>query len=1293
VIPEVLAAEPVSNVITTQQYIDGWRKSKEKTSCGSTILNFAHFKAGILRPRIADFEATMIHIPFSTGYSPQRYQEGINAELLKKPNQFRIDKLRTIVMYQPDFNETNKLLGKTVMNHIESLNIIASEQYGGRKNKSAIMLAINKVLNFDHIRTMKIIAALCSNDLVSCYDRIIHMLTGLILRSKGVPEPPIVCMLSSIQNLKHSIRTAFGDSALTYGGDAWLVPLPHMAAGNLNEGPLQGVGQGNGAGPMMWAVISTPILEIMRDAGFGSFFKASISGEQIRIVGYAFVDDTDQMQSSRHPTDTFADVADYMQQGLSLFAGLMNAAGQCISPEKSLWYLVNFEWKNGNYLYSSIEQAPADVQVKDKHGVMQTLQRLEPHESRRSLGVYSAPDGNSRDQVAILRATAEEWSEKVRTGHLPQAAAWIALTTRIMKTIEYPLPACTLTLKQCDFIMSPIIQTALNALGICRNMPHDVVYGPKKYQGFGLKHPYTTMGIAHLRFIMEHCRSNSDMGKNFRINLECTKLEVGVGGSILSNRFRDYCVLATNGIIKHTWQFLAENEMELHDNVADLVLRRERDAFLIDAFRQRGYKGKALRHLNLCRLFLQVSTLSDIANGFGTYITTASRNGLVDNSRPHYYTYPNQGPVPNQIWDEWRAALSLTFCGGHSSMRLITPLGQWVDDDLPKWTWFYSPNEHRVYERRVTDWGVYRFLATQRNGRHKTFVYSNDSSDRPPDLQRATIIRRNPSRILCTGWSKEKSKQSVEINTTLEDAIESLPSSQQWAFQHFKCTDNGLTIAEAIRQGTAIAVSDGSFKNELGTAAFVIEGKDQTNRILAGHLTPGPPLSQSSFRSELSGLYGIVSLVNTICQFHHITEGKVCCACDGKQAIEQAFADPRYFTAHTSKSDYDILSAIHTLIKASPIQWEHKHVKGHQDDTDTELDRWAQLNIEMDGTAKAIWALHQDEQPPELEIEGEYWPLYIVGFKVTGNLDDIVTDHIHGSDLLTRWVAKERIPDDACRLVNWEACGSAIKSMGLSRGLWMVKHISGMCGVNVMMKLWKKRDSDACPRCGETEDAPHVWWCQQPEARLKRAQGIHKLSDWLEKEQTSPEIALAISSRLNTVSCLTPPVDFDFLFPGVQQALEDQDFIGWNNFLEGCIAKTWTETQQKYYEWLGCRKTGRRWTEALIRKLSEVAWDMWEHRNHILHAKENEDVLHNMIQVDAEITYLWRQGHGDLPPRERYLFSGSLEDLLQSSVRNRKLWLTTVTSAMTMGDIRREVSNASIAASRNLMQHWLQGGG
>lgn len=40
---------------------------------------------------------------------------------------------------------------------------------------------------------------------------------------------------------------------------------------------------------------------------------------------------------------------------------------------------------------------------------------------------YSTPDGNSKDQVAILHATAEDWSKKIHTGRLPQAEAWIAL--------------------------------------------------------------------------------------------------------------------------------------------------------------------------------------------------------------------------------------------------------------------------------------------------------------------------------------------------------------------------------------------------------------------------------------------------------------------------------------------------------------------------------------------------------------------------------------------------------------------------------------------------------------------------------------------------------------------------------------------------------------------------------------------------------------------------------------------------------------------------------------------------
>jgi hypothetical protein len=71
-------------------------------------------------------------------------------------------------------------------------------------------------------------------------------------------------MFSTLQNLEHTIRTAYGDSEETYGGDLWVIPM-------------QRVYQGNGAGPLIWALVSSPLLDIMQEEGFGTFFKMSKS--------------------------------------------------------------------------------------------------------------------------------------------------------------------------------------------------------------------------------------------------------------------------------------------------------------------------------------------------------------------------------------------------------------------------------------------------------------------------------------------------------------------------------------------------------------------------------------------------------------------------------------------------------------------------------------------------------------------------------------------------------------------------------------------------------------------------------------------------------------------------------------------------------------------------------------------------------------------------------------------------------------------------------------------------------
>ena len=139
-------------------------------------------------------------------------------------------------------------------------------------------------------------------------------------------------MFTTLQNTEHTVHTAYSDSQHSYGGDLWLVPM-------------QGVLQGNGAGPMLRAVVSTPVLNVMHAKDFGTYFCACISDEEIRFVGYSFVDDTDLIQMAKETNESELSVATSMQQALNTWEGCIRTIGGTIVPSKSFWYLISF---NGN---------------------------------------------------------------------------------------------------------------------------------------------------------------------------------------------------------------------------------------------------------------------------------------------------------------------------------------------------------------------------------------------------------------------------------------------------------------------------------------------------------------------------------------------------------------------------------------------------------------------------------------------------------------------------------------------------------------------------------------------------------------------------------------------------------------------------------------------------------------------------------------------------------------------------------------------------------------------------------
>ena len=121
------------------------------------------------------------------------------------------------------------------------MDVLALEQYGSQAGLAVNFQSLNMQIFLDMVCQRKLPVAICSINAKSCYDHIIHGFVALAALQFGVPLTAIQVMFGTIQQLRHVIHTAYGDSL-------------------ISSKPIQGLGQGNGAGPAIWAIVSSPIL-------------------------------------------------------------------------------------------------------------------------------------------------------------------------------------------------------------------------------------------------------------------------------------------------------------------------------------------------------------------------------------------------------------------------------------------------------------------------------------------------------------------------------------------------------------------------------------------------------------------------------------------------------------------------------------------------------------------------------------------------------------------------------------------------------------------------------------------------------------------------------------------------------------------------------------------------------------------------------------------------------------------------------------------------------------------------
>jgi hypothetical protein len=196
--------------------------------------------------------------------------------------------------------------------------------------------------------------------------------------------------------------------------------------------------------------------------------------------------------------------------------------------------------------FARIREAPEELSITGLDGSGETLRRIEPNQAGKTLGILMAIDGNETSQFVRMKTAAADWASVVKSSFLRQNNLLPMISATIQKTMEYPMVVTTFSRQKWDEVIRPILWVALPKAGVCHSFPREAVYGPRRYNGMGVQHPFVLQVSHHIDALLSHGPSDSLTGQFLRSNLECHQLEIGLPLGVFQNQFSDVGVLATN---------------------------------------------------------------------------------------------------------------------------------------------------------------------------------------------------------------------------------------------------------------------------------------------------------------------------------------------------------------------------------------------------------------------------------------------------------------------------------------------------------------------------------------------------------------------------------------------------------------------------------------------------------------------------------------------------------------------------------------------------------------------------
>jgi hypothetical protein len=231
----------------------------------------------------------------------------------------------------------------------------------------------------------------------------------------------------------------------------------------------------------------------------------------------------------------------------------------------------------------------------------------------------------------------------------------------------------------------------------------------------------------------------------------------------------------------------------------------------------RGSSSRLLVKFHLERYELYAH-ISDIVDGFVLHDAWAGKC-VVDYHKSS--SWPSQGPPSRADWELWQKALRKYILG--RGLHLKYSLGAWIKPS-DTWPWYYDPPSRSLFYKK--DSQFFSFRPAIQHGSRPCFYNEKTPTIAPVGLQRATIYRKG-NLLVFNGYAPVYQNPSTGRSSFLEYLRSVSPDSAKWCLCHLTLPDdNELYLADAIRNRSVVAVTNGAYKDTVGTAGWILESKD-----------------------------------------------------------------------------------------------------------------------------------------------------------------------------------------------------------------------------------------------------------------------------------------------------------------------------------------------------------------------------------------------------------------------------------------------------------------------------------